>query len=213
MPESVRMDERLLERLAKISELEPTIDVAKRDSYTATNGWHVDSREIALPAEPPGPATPDGSFAAASRILLEYAFPPAYLIRGRFDPQVPLSLRTMLLTAKYLWMTFELPVRVTRVLDEVRETEHGAEQRWGYSYQTLAGHVERGEITFEVAKLVATGAMHFRISSFSQTGHITNIIHRVGFRIVGRRLQRRFAEESLRNMRTLVIASLAKGES
>lgn len=213
MTEGVHVDDRLLARLAEISALEPTIDVAKRDSYTVTNGWHVDAREIALPAETVGPVAPDGSFAAASRILLEYAFPPARLIRGRFNPQVPLAERTMLLTAKFLWMTFELPVRVTRVLDDVRATDRGPEQRWGYSYQTLAGHLERGEITFEVAKLLDSGAVHFRINSFSQTGHIANVIHRIGFRMVGRRLQRRFAEESLRNMRTLVISSLAAPES
>jgi uncharacterized protein (UPF0548 family) len=81
---------------------------------------------------------------------------------------------------------------------------------WGYSYQTLLGHLERGEITFEIIKQIDTGAVAFRISSFSQTGHIANLMHRIGFRIVGRRLQRRFAEESLHNMQRMVAEKLVR---
>lgn len=202
------LDARLLARLAEISALEPTVDVAKRDSYVEASGWHVDAREIALPSESPGEPEADGAFAIASRVLLEYGFTPRRLIRGSFDPQAPLAARPMLLTATFLWMTFELAVRVTRVIDERRAGKSGEEAVWGYSYQTLAGHLERGEITFEVRKQLSTGDVHFHIHSYSQTGHISNLIHRIGFRIVGRRLQRRFAEESLQNMRTLVMQAL-----
>ena len=92
--------------------------------------------------------------------------------------------------------------------DETRPIDDGSEYVWGYSYQTLAGHLERGEITFEIVKRLDTGAITFRIHSFSQTGHIANWVHRIGFRLVGRRLQQRFAEESLRNMRQLVVNAL-----
>mgnify|MGYP003869298879 CR=1 FL=1 len=205
MSEPKALTARLLARLAEISALEPTVDVAKRDSYVEANGWHVDAREIALPSEAPGAPEPEGAFAVASRVLLEYGFTPQRLIRGTFDPQAPLALRPMLLTATYLWMTFELAVRVTRVIDERRVGAHGEEQVWGYSYQTLAGHLERGEITFELTKHIASGQVVFRIHSYSQTGHVPNLLHRIGFRLVGRRLQKRFAEESLQNMRRLVL--------
>ncbi len=79
----------------------------------------------------------------------------------------------------------------------------------GLARGTLAGHPERGEITFELVKQQATGAVAFRIHSFSQTGHIANLLHRIGFRLVGRRLQRRFAEESLANMQRVVGAEVA----
>jgi uncharacterized protein (UPF0548 family) len=100
-------------------------------------------------------------------------------------------------------------VRINRVIDERRVRDGREEQVWGYSYHTLEGHLERGEITFEVIKRVASGDVSFRIHSFSQTAHIANWFHRIGFRIVGRRLQRRFAEESLLNMQRLVVARLA----
>jgi uncharacterized protein (UPF0548 family) len=196
----------LLARLAEIGRMEATVDLTRRDSYVASAGWNVDDREIALPGEAPGAPEGNGSFAQARAILSAYSFPPPQLIRGRFDPHAPLDGRAMLLSARYLWMRFELPVRVSRVIDEARD---GIEQVWGYSYQTLDGHLERGEITFEIIKTLDTGAVRFRIHSFSQTGHIANPVYRIGFRLVGRRLQARFARQSLQNMQRLVTAALA----
>jgi uncharacterized protein (UPF0548 family) len=204
MSERVELDAALTERLAAISALEATVDLADRTQYTTANGWQVDARETALTDELPGAPAVDGAFAIASRILHAYAFTPQRLIRGRFDPDAPLLHRPMLLSARYLWVRLELAVRVSRVIDERRTRTDGDEQVWGYSYHTLAGHIERGEITFEVAKHLATGRVVFRIYSFSQTGHIANPLYRWGFRLVGRRLQARFAEQSLQNMRRMV---------
>lgn len=208
MPESGSVDERLLAQLAAISRMDPTVDLTKRDSFVAAAGWNVDAREIALPAEHPGMPASNGSFAAAREILTEYSFPPPTLIRGRFDPNAPLDGRAMLLTARFLWLRIDLPVRVSRVIDESRAESDGASQVWGYSYQTLEGHLERGEITFEIIKTLASGAVRFRIHSFSQTGQIQTLFYRIGFRFVGRRLQARFARESLRNMHSLVTTKL-----
>ena len=184
MPESGSVDERLLAQLAAISRMEPTVDLTKRDSFVAAAGWNVDAREIALPSEHPGMPASNGSFAAAREILTEYSFPPPALIRGRFDPNAPLDGRAMLLTARFLWLRFDLPVRVSRVIDESRAESDGASQVWGYSYQTLEGHLERGEITFEIIKTLASGAVRFRIHSFSQTGQIQTLFYRIGFRFV-----------------------------
>ncbi len=208
MADNAPLDPRLLARLSAISRMLPTVDLTQRDTYVAATGWNVDAREVALPPEAPGDPLPDASFANACAILRQYSFPPPRLIRGRFDPSAPLDGRAMLLTATYLWMTFELPVRVSRVIDSRRNTSGGAEQAWGYSYQTLAGHLERGEITFEIIKTLETGSVRFRIASFSQSNHIANLIHRIGFRFVGRRLQARFAVESLHNMQRLVLQAL-----
>jgi uncharacterized protein (UPF0548 family) len=210
VPEIHTLDATLTARLAAISALDATIDVAQREQYTAANGWHVDAREVALADEAPGAPASDGAFTIASRIVHAYAFTPQRLITGRFDPNAPLLNRPMLLSARYLWVRLELAVRVSRVIDERRTRADGDEQAWGYSYHTLAGHIERGEITFEVAKHLATGRVVFRIYSFSQTGHIANPIHRWGFRLVGRRLQARFATESLQNMQRMVTEQLRR---
>ncbi len=202
------LDQRERARLAEIATLEPTIDLTKRDTYVEAAGWNVDAREIGLPDEAPGEPEPRGSFVIATEILRAYSFTPTRLIRGSFDPEAPLLDRPMLLTARFLWMRFELGVRVSRVIEEAREGRDGQEYVWGYSYHTLAGHLERGEITFEIAKHLATGAVVFRVHSFSQTGHIANWFYRIGFRLVGRRLQRSFAEQSLSNMQRLVVGAL-----
>lgn len=202
------LDDRTRARLAAIAELESTVDLTKRDSYVAAAGWHIDAREIALPSEAPGEPEPLGAFILAGTILRAYDFTPKRLITGYFDPEVPLLARPMLLSARFLWMRFELGVRVSRVIDETREVRGVGERVWGYSYHTLAGHMERGEITFEIVKCLATGAVAFRIHSFSQTGHIENWFYRCGFWLVGRHLQRRFAEQSLTNMRKLVVLAL-----
>jgi len=203
-----QVDERLRARLAEIAALESTVDLTKRDSYVAAAGWNIDAREIALPSEAPGAPEPRGAFALARDILTAYAFTPQRLIRGAFDPDAPLLARPMLLTARFLWLRFQLGVRVSRVIDETRENNGLTERVWGYSYHTLAGHMERGEITFEIAKEIASGTVKFRIHSFSQTGHIANWFYRIGFRLLGRRLQHRFAEQSLTNMRQLVVNAL-----
>jgi uncharacterized protein (UPF0548 family) len=213
MADQSPIDEQLLARLAAIGAMEATVDLTKRDTYVAEAGWNVDAREIPLPDEEPGPPIAHGSFVAAKEILTAYSFPPPRLIRGRFDPGAPLDGRAMLLSAQFLWLRFELPVRVSRVIDEQRAAPDGTAQVWGYSYQTLAGHLERGEITFEIIKTLANGAVRFRIHSFSQTGQIPNLLYRIGFRFVGRRLQARFARESLLNMRTLVSARLHAAQS
>lgn len=210
--ETKAIDEGLRARLREIEALESSIDLTKRDEYLTAKGWNVDAREIALPNESPGPPEPDGSFAAAVDILKAYSFTPQRLITGRFDPATPLEKRSMLLSARFLWIRLELGVRINRVLDLTREGRTGTEQVWGYSYHTLAGHLERGEITFEVVKVFETGAMAFRIHSFSQTGHIPSWFYRLGFRIVGRYLQKRFAEQSLENMQAQVVARVGGRE-
>jgi len=205
---SLLLDQRLRERLAEIAALESTIDLTTRDKYVAAEGWNVHAREIALPPEMPGAPEERGAFVLATEILRAYAFTPRRLIRGSFDPDAPLLDRPMLLTAQFLWMRFELGVRVNRVIDETRVVDGENEYVWGYSYHTLAGHLERGEITFEIAKRLRTGAVAFRVHSFSQTGHIANWFYRIGFWLVGRRLQQHFAERSLTNMRRLVVDAL-----
>lgn len=118
----------------------------------------------------------------------------------------------MLLTATFLWMKFDLPVRVSRVIDHRETSPDGPAQVWGYSYLTLSGHIERGEMTFEVVKMLGTGEIRFRIHSFSQTGHIPSWLYRIGYRLVGHRLRMRFVEDSLLNMRTLVSQRVARRE-
>ena len=186
-------------------------DLERRHEYTRENGWNVDDYEAELPAEASGPALPNGSWAAAQQVLREYTFPPPDLITGIFYPDRPLEQRVMLLRGRFLVFTFYFGVKIGGVLDTTRDGNHGLEQVWGYNYYTLEGHFERGQIEFEIIKRLATGAVLFRIHAFSQTGTIRNPFYNIGFKLFGRRLQKKFARESLKRMQRLVQEQLAAG--
>ena len=198
-------------RLRALEGLPFNVELQRQESFTAPDGWHLDASEVALPAEQPGEPADFGSFRAAQEVLRDYRFPPPNLITGIFLPDAPLSGRVMLLRARFLFLTFWFGVRVTAVIDAVRGSGDDAERVWGYRYATLDGHFERGEIEFVIAKKLSTGAVRFKISSFSQTAKITNIFMRIGFALFGRRLQQRFARESLTRMQLLVDEALRTG--
>ena len=197
-------------RLEAYTNAKVNYDFSRQNEYTSATGWRLDNYATDLPAEAPGPPAAAGSFAAAQDVLRRYAFPPPDLITGIFQPDGPLENRVMLLRAQFLFFNFYFGVRVSEVTDEAaRATPSGPERVWGYGYRTLEGHFERGQIDFTVHKNLTTGAVQFRIHAVSQSGQIRNPFYWVGFKLFGRRLQRKFARESLRRMRDLVAAALA----
>lgn len=186
-------------------------DLNQREQYTEANGWHIDSYQADLPPEAPGEPVPNGSWEIARQMMREYRFPDPSIITGIYYPDRPLEKRVMLLRGRFLWFTFLFGVRIGGVVDEVRETKDGPERVWGFNYQTLEGHFERGQMDFEVVKWLHTGQVGFHIHAFSQAATIKNPFYRLGFRLFGRGLQRRFAHRSLERMQELVKQGLTKG--
>lgn len=195
-------------RIDALSSLPLNFDLERRDEFTAANGWHVDDFQTELPPEPPGPPVPAGSWETARRILREYRFADPGIITGIFVPDTPLEQRVMLLRGRAFGLTFWFGTKVGGVIDERRQGEGGEQQVWGFNYQTLKGHLERGQMEFTVIKLLASGKVAFRINAFSQAGDIGNPIVRFGFRLFGRRVQLRFIKRSLERMRRLVADEL-----
>ncbi|MGB7337863.1 MAG: DUF1990 family protein [Phototrophicaceae bacterium] len=186
-------------------------DLDQRESFTEVNGWRFDKYEIDLPKEASGAPQKNGSWELAQHVLTNYEFPDPNLISGIFIPDAALAERVMLLEAKFLIFKFYFGVRISSVIDEQRtDDEKGLAQVWGYSYQTLEGHFEMGEITFEIWKFLDSGEVEFRVHSYSKTGHIANPFYRLGFTLFGRMLQKRFANTALSRMQELVINRLAK---
>lgn len=207
-------------RLESYAKARANFDDTRISEYNAENGWRIDDYEQELPAEPPGHPLPGGSFYAATEVLRNYSFPPPDLITGVFLPDTPLEDRVMVLRGRFLLFTFWFGVRVVNVIDEVRLLPgkvgaggDGQEAVWGYSYRTLEGHYERGQIDFSVHKHLRTGRVMFRIHAVSQTGAIPNPFYRLGFRLFGRFLQRRFAHESMRRLKAQVQEMLLTGAS
>lgn len=192
-------------RLEEYSQAKSSFDEQRVSEYTAEHGWHIDDYEQELPPEQPGIPESGGSFGAAQQVLRNYSFPPPNLITGIFLPDSPLQDRVMVLRARFLVFTFWFGVRVGGVVGEIRPLPDGEyEAVWGYHYTTLEGHYEQGQIEFTVHKYLNSGRVVFKIHAISKTGHIRNPLYRLGFRLFGRMLQRRFAFQSLARTRAQV---------
>ncbi len=177
----------------------------------ADAGWHVDDYEQALPAEPPGEPVAGGSFAIAQRLMRDYAFADPAMVRAVYDPSGDLAERNMLLQVRFGPLRFFLGCRVGTITDETRTVDGRAVRVWGWSYGTLAGHVERGQMDWTVWKWLDDGAVEFRIHVVSRRAEVRNPILRLGFRLVGRSQQTRFARRACERMRELVADELAGG--
>lgn len=173
--------------------------------------WHVDRRMQRLPAERPGPPVPGGPWEAARRLMRGYEFADPSRVRAHYDSGVPLVRRDLLLDVHFGPLWIRVGCRVAEVYDRV-EVVDGREARvWGWSYRTLAGHFEQGEMHWNVVKWPDSGAVSFRIDARSRPAPDPSLPVRLGFRLVGRREQLRFYDSTCERMRRLVDAALDEG--
>jgi uncharacterized protein (UPF0548 family) len=174
-------------------------DLSSRESYTPENGWHVDDY---------GQPLPSGSWGAAKRLMSAYAFADPSIVRAIYQPESPLDGRDMLLEIRFLGLRFKAGVRVGGVRDETVSIDGSSVRIWGWNYRTLSGHLEMGQMDYELWEWTESGRLEFRIHAFSRPASIRNPIVRLGFRIFGRREQIRFARNACSRMARLVEASL-----
>lgn len=169
------------------------------ESMTVENGWTVDGDRASLGREPEGPPPPDGLYARARQAIVNYDFSDPRIVVGHFDPEAPLEGRDMLLEIKVLGFRFLNGVRVREVREEV---EHDT-TLFGFRYDTLEGHIERGFEWFLLTKDHATGDVHFRIEAHWRLGDFPGWWSRLGFLLIGehfRTLWRHRAPERLRRL-------------
>jgi uncharacterized protein (UPF0548 family) len=173
--------------------------------------WHHDDRRQPLPSEPPGEPVPGGSFGRAKALMRDYAFAEGSAVHAIFQEDAPLQGRDMLLVGRFLGLDFRLGVRVFEVVDERREEDGRPVQVSGWGYRTLHGHLERGEMRYEVRKWLDTGEVEFRIAAMSHRAHVGNPLVRIGFGLFGRREQLKFYDHTCEVMarKTAVEASAA----
>ncbi|RAJ67030.1 uncharacterized protein (UPF0548 family) [Streptomyces sp. Amel2xB2] len=174
-------------------------------------GWHFDSYVQPLPAESAGAPVPGGPWETACRLVRDYEFADPHILRGLYDVHEPLPGRDMLLEGRFCGLRFDMGVRVTSHTDAVRGSGDGARRVWGWGYQTLQGHLEEGELRYEVVKHLATGAVDFVITGHSRRAPMRNPLVHAGFALFGRLTQRRFYRNSARRLRGLVVAELRGG--
>ena len=179
------------------------LDSSRANEYTAENGWYADDVRRALPREPPGEPVPGGSWQTARRIARNYDFAEPSIVEGIFDRDEPLEDRTMLLVLHFHGLRINVGVRVGDVYEEERRLDARLGRVFGWNYRTLEGHVEKGQMDWQVWKFLDTGEVLFRISSFSRPSGSGNPLVRAGFRLVGRREQLRFLRLTAERMARL----------
>jgi uncharacterized protein (UPF0548 family) len=186
--------------LAELRARKINFDLSRRAEYTPENGWCADDVRRALPSEPPGDPVRAGSWDTARRIARNYDFAEPSIVQGVFDPDEPLEDRTMLLVLHFHSLRIHVGVRVGDVYDDDRELDGRPGRLFGWNYRTLEGHVEQGQMDWQVWKFPDSGEVLFRIHSFSRPARGRNPLVRIGFRLFGRKEQLRFLKLTAERM-------------
>jgi Domain of unknown function (DUF1990) len=115
-------------------------------------GWEHDTYRQPLPSEQPGAPAAGGSWQIAVALSRSYAFADPSLVEARYDPNVPLERRELLLILHVLGARIYAGVRVGGAGTEERSEDDRTAQVFSWNYRTLEGHVEAGQRDFEVWK-------------------------------------------------------------
>ena len=154
---------------------------------TPPRGWMVDHNRVRLGEGPEAWA----QAVAALRRWQMFHLGWAYL----WPPDAPVNVGgTVVVVSRQAGLWALNASRIVYTVDTP-----GPRRRCGFAYGTLPGHAERGEERFLVEQ-TADGAVWYDILAFSRPRHPLAIL---GFPIT-RRVQRRFARDSLAAMRRAV---------
>ena len=173
--------------------------------------WQTDQRHCELMSERPGPPQPGGPFEVARELLRSYEVADPAIVRAVYDAASPLAGREMLLVGRFAGLHFPMGVRIGGVLDGPGDEDAVPVHRFAWHYRTLEGHLERGQMDYEVVKYLEDGRVEFRLAAYSQRGRIANPMVRAGFALFGRSTQLRFYTQALDRMRRLTAERAVDG--
>jgi uncharacterized protein (UPF0548 family) len=166
---------------------------ARDDEMTTDHGWNEYYSEAIVGKEPPGPPLDDGPFAKGRSAVELYAFSDPAVVIGHFDAAEPLLGRRMLLEIR----AFRLLRYLSGVVvGAVRDEEGDGSSVFGFRYDTLEGHIERGSEWFLLTKNHVTGEIRFRIQAAWLPGDFPNWWSRIGFSVVAPYYQRAWHEKA-----------------
>jgi uncharacterized protein (UPF0548 family) len=160
---------------------------AVEEEMTGENGWHHYHSEAVIAREPKG----HDCFDRAKVALSNYRFSDANIVVAHFDPAGPLLQRRILLEIKIFGLRYLCPALVNAVRDEPNV--------FGFRYDTLEGHIERGMEWFLLTKN-ELGEIRFRIEARWQRGELPNWWSRVGFIVLSGYYQRKWHRRAHRLM-------------
>jgi uncharacterized protein (UPF0548 family) len=198
-------------RLAELSGKQLNFDLAALRGADPASGWAVTDLCQPLPGERPGMPDQQGSWEMARRLMRGYEFADPSIVRAYYDPAVPLEGRNMLLELKALGLVHVfVGVRVGNVYEVTREVAGRPVRVWGWNYRTLEGHLEMGQMAWEVWKWLLAGDVEFRVHAVSRDARVANPLLWLGYRLLRRRERNMFLESTKRRMRTFVELGLER---
>jgi uncharacterized protein (UPF0548 family) len=186
--------------LADLNKRRLNFDPGAIDPYETGSGWRIDNYCQQLPREGPGAPSERGAWATARRLLRDYEFIDPSIVRAMYRTGGPLKGRDMLLELRLYSLRFHVGVRIVEVSERLLSEDGREATTWGWSYSTLEGNFEVGQMDYEVRKWHDTGEVEFRIHAFSRVAPIPNPVIRLGFRLFGRRKQTQFARRACERM-------------
>jgi uncharacterized protein (UPF0548 family) len=143
-----------------------------------------------------------------------YEFADPSIVRAYYDPEVPLQERNMLLKLQALGVAhLYVGVRVANVYEEMRQLGGDWACVWGWNYRTLEGHVEMGQMDWEVWKWLGDGRVEFRVHAVARVAHIPNPFVRLGFYLLRERERRAFLDSTKQRMLTFTQMALSREHS
>lgn len=170
------------------------------DELTRERGWRHYHSEAVIGHDSAG-STLGEAFERGQDAIATYAFSDPRIVIGHFNPDVPLLGRHMLLEMRALRVLHYLG---GVVIGATRHDEDDERTVFGFRYDTLEGHIERGMEWFTLTKIHATGELRFRIEAAWKPGQFPNWWSRVGFSVLGHHYQREWHQLAHRRMAELV---------
>lgn len=152
---------------------------ASEEEMTGERGWHHYHSEAVIATEAAG----EERFRRARVALANYQFSDPGIVLAHFDPAEAFLGRCMLLELQVLGLHYLCPAVVSRVREEPGV--------FGFRYDTLEGHIERGVEWFLLTK-DERGDIRFRIEARWQKGEFPNWWSRLGFIVLSGYYQRQW---------------------
>ena len=194
--------------LAELAGRPVNFDPPGREEVTGGAGWHRDDMLEPLPHEGSGPPAEGGSWEVARRIMDSYQLADPRVVTAYYDAEDPLRGRDMLLRIRFAGLRLRVGVRIGDVYEETREFDGREVRVFGWSYRTLAGHFEEGEMHYELWKWLDSGDVEFHLRAISRAARSGPLLPRLGFRLVGPKRQLRFYRQVCRRIGRLTEAQL-----
>ncbi|GEL73771.1 DUF1990 family protein [Myxococcus virescens] len=180
-------EEEMVPRLARARTLARNFPEVSGE-MTLQGGWSQVRSESVLGREPPGRPVPGGLFERAQQVLETFDFSDPRIVAWHFSDEEPMQGRTVLLELRALGQQLRYLCGV-RVGGTREEHDEGCSV-FGFSFETLHGHIEAGREWFLLKKEHESGEVRFHIEAAWRPGQFPNWWSRLGFAMVAPRYQR-----------------------